>query len=121
MDIARAGDRAVLVQLDPGLSAAELHAAARSVRGGEHVLACIVGHSSLYVIFDRDGRLFVSTFLQPLLFEVLPDGSAVPRAVRAVGVPQSAGRREPSPVRRVVGPAPPRSALHADVLFVHGT
>ncbi len=54
MDIARAGDRAVLVQLDPGVSAAELHAAARSVRGREHVLACIVGHSSLYVIFDRD-------------------------------------------------------------------
>ncbi|HEX9162772.1 MAG TPA: carboxyltransferase domain-containing protein [Thermoanaerobaculia bacterium] len=53
MDIARAGDRAVLVQLDPAISAAELHAAGGRVRALPDVLASIVGHSSLYVICSR--------------------------------------------------------------------
>jgi len=55
VDLASAGDHAILVQLDPGIAAADLHAAARSVRALEGVLACVVGHSSLYVVF-RDGR-----------------------------------------------------------------
>ena len=45
-----AGDRALLVELGD-VTAAELHAAAASVRARPDVLACIVGHSSLYVIF----------------------------------------------------------------------
>lgn len=53
MKIGDAGEHAVLVQLDPAISADELHAAARSVRTLGGVLACVVGHSSLYVIFDR--------------------------------------------------------------------
>jgi KipI family sensor histidine kinase inhibitor len=53
VDIAQAGDHAVLVQLDPAIDADDLHAAARSVRALDGVLACIVGHSSLYVVFER--------------------------------------------------------------------
>ncbi len=44
-----AGDNAELVELGD-VSAAELHAAAARVRAEEGVLACIPGHSSLYVI-----------------------------------------------------------------------
>ncbi|MGZ8868155.1 MAG: hypothetical protein ACXW2P_07400, partial [Thermoanaerobaculia bacterium] len=51
MKISAAGDRAVLVELGE-VSAAELHAAAASMRAREGVGACIVGHSSLYVIFE---------------------------------------------------------------------
>ena len=53
MKIGDAGEHAVLVQLDPKIAADELHAAARRVRALDGVLACVVGHSSLYVIFDR--------------------------------------------------------------------
>jgi len=53
VDLANAGDHAVLVQLDPGIAAADLHAAAHSVRALEGVLACVVGHSSLYIVFER--------------------------------------------------------------------
>src|SRR5688572_28794590 len=49
--IAPAGDRAVLVELGE-VDAAELHAAAAAMRARADVRACIVGHSSLYVIFD---------------------------------------------------------------------
>lgn len=42
-----------MIQLAPSIAVGELHAAARSVRALEGVLACIVGHSSLYVVFDR--------------------------------------------------------------------
>jgi KipI family sensor histidine kinase inhibitor len=51
---AAAGDRALLVELGAGVSAGELHAAAASVRARPDVLACIVGHSSLYVIFSSE-------------------------------------------------------------------
>ena len=47
--IAFAGDRAMLIDLGE-ISAAALHAAAAAVRALPSVLACIVGHSSLYVI-----------------------------------------------------------------------
>ena len=53
MKINDAGDHAVLVQLDPDIDADEIHAAAHSVRTLDGVLACIVGHSSLYIVFDR--------------------------------------------------------------------
>jgi allophanate hydrolase subunit 1 len=48
-----AGDRALLVELGD-VTAAELHAAAAEVRARPDVLACIVGQSSLYVIFSRE-------------------------------------------------------------------
>jgi KipI family sensor histidine kinase inhibitor len=53
VNFADAGDHAVLVQLDQAIDADELHAAARGVRALDGVLACIVGHSSLYVVFER--------------------------------------------------------------------
>src|SRR5229473_1222878 len=45
-----AGDRALLVDLGD-VSASELHAAAARVKASDNTLACITGHSSLYVIF----------------------------------------------------------------------
>src|ERR1051325_761436 len=51
MHVAPAGDRALLIELPPDVTAAELHAAAARARSREDVLACIVGHASLYVIF----------------------------------------------------------------------
>ena len=49
---AAAGDRALFVELGD-VTADELHAAAASVRARPDVLACIVGHSSLYVVFSE--------------------------------------------------------------------
>jgi len=51
VNIAPAGDHALLIELDRTIAAAELHGAAQQVRALEGVLACIVGHSSLYVVF----------------------------------------------------------------------
>lgn len=51
IEISPAGDRALLVGLD-AVTAYELHAAAAGVRTVAGVVACIPGHSSLYVIFD---------------------------------------------------------------------
>ena len=51
MKIMPAGDRALLVELGD-VSARELHAHGAHVRRLPGVLACIPGHSSLYVIFD---------------------------------------------------------------------
>jgi KipI family sensor histidine kinase inhibitor len=45
-----AGDRALLVDLGD-VTASELHAAAARVSASDNILACITGHSSLYVIF----------------------------------------------------------------------
>ncbi len=42
------------MQLAADVPAAELHAAASAARSLDPVIACIVGHSSLYVIFDRE-------------------------------------------------------------------
>lgn len=52
VDIAAAGDHALLIELDRTIGAPELHAAAARVRALAGVLACIAGHSSLYVIFE---------------------------------------------------------------------
>ncbi|MFL6245389.1 MAG: carboxyltransferase domain-containing protein [Thermoanaerobaculia bacterium] len=49
-----AGDNAELIELGD-VTAQELHAAAARVRAEEGVLACIVGHSSLYVIRGERG------------------------------------------------------------------
>lgn len=56
MKIASAGDRAVLVELGD-CSADALHATAGRVRAVEGVIACIAGHSSLYVVFEHEGAL----------------------------------------------------------------
>ena len=50
MKIAPAGDRALLIDFG-AIDAAELHARAAQVRMRDDVLACIVGHQSLYVVF----------------------------------------------------------------------
>ncbi|HUP48419.1 MAG TPA: carboxyltransferase domain-containing protein [Thermoanaerobaculia bacterium] len=51
MKIAHAGDRALLVEIGD-VPAAQLHAAAAAMRAIPGVRACIVGQSSLYVVFD---------------------------------------------------------------------
>jgi allophanate hydrolase subunit 1 len=51
IEVAPAGDRALLVSLGE-VTAHALHSAAASVQRVRGVVACIVGHSSLYVIFD---------------------------------------------------------------------
>lgn len=48
---AAAGDRAILIDLGDDVDAATLHRAAAATRANANVLACITGHSSLYVIF----------------------------------------------------------------------
>jgi KipI family sensor histidine kinase inhibitor len=49
--VSRAGDRGLLADFGPDVAAAELHARAAALRAREDVVACIVGHQSLYVIF----------------------------------------------------------------------
>ena len=65
MKIAPAGDRALLVDFG-AIDAAELHARAVTVRQRPDVLACIVGHQSLYVVFrgDADRAIDVSPATQ---------------------------------------------------------
>jgi KipI family sensor histidine kinase inhibitor len=64
MKIAPAGDRALLIDFG-AIDAAELHARAARVRQRGDVLACIVGHQSLYVVFagDADPSIVVSPLL----------------------------------------------------------
>jgi allophanate hydrolase subunit 1 len=74
IDLASAGDCALLVNLGE-VTAQELRAAAASVREVPGVLACIPGHSSLYVIFDG-----------------APDGAAVRAAIRLDGEASTSAR-----------------------------
>ncbi|HEX2121372.1 MAG TPA: carboxyltransferase domain-containing protein, partial [Thermoanaerobaculia bacterium] len=60
VQILPAGDNATLVELGE-VTAAELHAAAASVRAREGVIACIPGHSSLYVIGPVERQAFSQT------------------------------------------------------------
>jgi KipI family sensor histidine kinase inhibitor len=50
--VTRAGDRGILADLGADVSAAELHARAAALSRRADVVACIVGHQSLYVVFD---------------------------------------------------------------------
>src|ERR1044072_9216785 len=50
--VSRAGDRALLIDLGNDVSAAQLHAAAAAARGWAGVVACVVGHQTLYVVFE---------------------------------------------------------------------
>ncbi|HXH95550.1 MAG TPA: carboxyltransferase domain-containing protein [Thermoanaerobaculia bacterium] len=49
--VTRAGDRGLLADFGPDVAALELHARAAALRARDDVIACIVGHQSLYVIF----------------------------------------------------------------------
>ncbi|HEX3071388.1 MAG TPA: carboxyltransferase domain-containing protein [Thermoanaerobaculia bacterium] len=49
--VTRAGDRGLLADFGADVAATELHARAAALRAREDVVACIVGHQSLYVIF----------------------------------------------------------------------
>jgi allophanate hydrolase subunit 1 len=49
--VTRAGDRGLLADFGPDVAASELHARAAALRARGDVIACIVGHQSLYVIF----------------------------------------------------------------------
>jgi allophanate hydrolase subunit 1 len=54
VNIAPAGDHGLLIELDRSIAAAGLHATAARVRTLDGVLACTVGHSSLYVVFENE-------------------------------------------------------------------
>src|SRR5207244_5478088 len=43
-----------LIDLGGDVSAAELHGAAAAARGWAGVVACVVGHQTLYVVFDGE-------------------------------------------------------------------
>jgi hypothetical protein len=64
-----AGDNADLIELGD-VTAEELHAAAARVRAEEGVLACIVGHSSLYAIRGERGASSASPTREPREFRV---------------------------------------------------
>lgn len=49
-----AGDRGLLADFGADVTAAELHARAAALRGRDHVVACIAGQQSLYVVFDGE-------------------------------------------------------------------
>jgi KipI family sensor histidine kinase inhibitor len=53
VSIRPAGDQGLLVELAPGVSVEELHATAKVAGELPGVRACIVGHSSLYLLFDQ--------------------------------------------------------------------
>ncbi|MEA2237589.1 MAG: hypothetical protein QOC81_2313 [Thermoanaerobaculia bacterium] len=55
--VSRAGDRGLLADFGADVAAAELHARAAALRAREDVVACIVGHQSLYVIFRGEPAL----------------------------------------------------------------
>ena len=87
MELAPAGDRAVLVDLGE-VSAGELHAAAANVRALDGALAVIPGHSSLYVIFEGT-----------------PDVAEVARAARAPSRRPPGRRPDGGPAARVTSVA----------------
>jgi KipI family sensor histidine kinase inhibitor len=55
--VTRAGDHGLLADFGPNVIPLELHARAAALRVREDVVACIVGHQSLYVIFAGEPRL----------------------------------------------------------------
>jgi allophanate hydrolase subunit 2/allophanate hydrolase subunit 1 len=50
--VTRAGDHGILADFGAEVSAAELRARAAALASREHVVACIIGHQSLYIVFD---------------------------------------------------------------------
>ena len=49
-----AGDRGILADFGADVTAAELHARAAALHEQPHVVACVVGQQSLYVVFDGE-------------------------------------------------------------------
>jgi len=49
-----AGDRGILADFGADVTAAELHARAAALHEHPHVVACVVGQQSLYVVFDGE-------------------------------------------------------------------
>jgi len=85
MDRVPAGDNAELVELGD-VTAAELHAAAARVRAEEGVLACIPGHSSLYVIRGERRASTATAAREPreLRVPVVFDGPDLPELLGRV-------------------------------------
>lgn len=52
--VTRAGDRGVLADFGADVTAAELHARAAALHEHPHVVACVAGQQSLYVVFDGE-------------------------------------------------------------------
>jgi KipI family sensor histidine kinase inhibitor len=77
--VSRAGDRALLIDLGGDVSAAQLHAAAASAHGWAGVVGCVVGHQSLYVVFENE----LAVHSWPLAVNPLP---TVNRQLRTVTV-----------------------------------
>ncbi|HEX7150097.1 MAG TPA: carboxyltransferase domain-containing protein [Thermoanaerobaculia bacterium] len=84
-----AGDRAVLIDLGD-VTAAELHAAAAEQTAQGHV--CIVGHSSLYVLYEQSGRRRHVT-------RVRFDGEDLPEFLARIGMTRDAFRRAVASLR----------------------
>src|SRR5690349_7648068 len=61
--VSRAGDRALLIDLGADVSAAQLHASAAAARAWAGVVAVVVGHQSLYVVFDNEFVVGSSTLV----------------------------------------------------------
>ena len=80
-----AGDNAELVELGD-VTAAELHAAAEHMRAQKGVLACIPGHSSLYVIRGERRASTTTTAREPreLRVPVVFDGPDLPELLERV-------------------------------------
>jgi allophanate hydrolase subunit 1 len=74
--VSRAGDRALLIDLGSDVSAGQLHGAAAAARAWPGVVACIVGHQTLYVVFDRE----------PVMGELSVDGGRLSGCVHRIEV-----------------------------------
>jgi allophanate hydrolase subunit 1 len=118
--IAPAGDRGILVEFGD-VSAAELHAAAAAMRARADVRACIVGHESLYVIFDSDrsAAACCRSGLRQLAAAV-----RAPAGQQAAGSTESSGSELPHSLHRIVvsfreeyGPDLPQLGVPHDEFF----
>lgn len=80
-----AGDNADLIELGD-VTAEELHAAAARIRSEQGVLACIVGHSSLYVIRGERAQHAAMAVREPreLRVRVAFDGADLPELLERV-------------------------------------
>ena len=97
MKVAPAGDRALLIDFG-AIDAAELHARAARARSRDDVLACIVGHQSLYVVFrgEADRAIDVSPVAQTAMaatrhtIEVNFNGDDLPEFLERIAISRDA-------------------------------
>jgi allophanate hydrolase subunit 1 len=94
VNVARAGDRALLIDVGE-VSAAELHAFAAAARRERGVIACIPGQRSLFVVFDHEPPLDFRLRADDVSFtprvhtvEVRFDGEDFPELLSHVGITQ---------------------------------